>query len=394
MFRELTNQPRPYQWGDSHSIASWQGRDSAGGPEAELWFGTHPGSEAFVHPNSGGVDVTPLSRWLSGLGLNSTLPFLVKVLAAETPLSIQVHPTEAQARVGFATENTKGIPLDDPRRNYRDESDKPEVLIAWSDQFLALAGIQTPQAAVLALEQISSVVVKDSLIAPVRTALADGPESFGQWLFSREPSVEVLASALTEAWETGTVGTVLAEESDLYRVWERVITHYPKDPGIVAASFLNLVSLSRGEAIFLPAGIPHAYLHGFGLEVMAPSDNVVRGGLTSKHSDREELTKILDPRPLTAPVLEPMGMATGARLFAPGGAPFRILHAEGSELTLPVPAGGAVIVVVESGGFVALADPPKNPEKQELHAGKAYVALLSEPGAVLEGSGSVFVVSV
>ena len=393
MFHELTNQPRPYQWGDSHSIATWQGRPPSGGPEAELWWGTHPGSEASVHTTDGDGKAQALSSWLSDRGLKPALPFLVKLLAAATPLSIQVHPTKEQAQHGFATENATGIPVDSPRRNYRDDSDKPEILIAWSEEFLALAGLQRVGALADTMEQIVAVVGDDALVDPATAALQHGPEAFGKWLFSSDETLQHMARALTAAWESGVAQAKLGNSSDLVRVWDRVIAHYPRDRGIVAASFLNFVSLSRGEAIFLPAGVPHAYLQGFGLEVMAPSDNVLRGGLTPKHIDREELAKILDAKPYPNARHEPVIVGEGSRGFSPAGVPFEVHHTQGTGVRLGAPASGPVIVVVESGVFRTVPDNSGGADSEELHGGKAYVGHVPEPGVALEGSGSVFVVS-
>jgi len=393
MFHELTNQPRPYQWGDRDSIAAWQDRPPSGDPEAELWLGTHPGSEASVHTTDGDGNPQTLSSWLSDCGLKAELPFLVKLLAAATPLSIQVHPTKEQAQHGFAAENATGIPVDDSRRNYRDDSDKPEILIAWSDEFLALAGLKSVEALAATMEQIVAVVDHAALADPATAALQDGPEAFGKWLFSSDETLEHMARALTAAWETGVAQATLGDGSDLLRVWDGVVAHYPGDRGIVAASFLNLVSLSRGEAIFLPAGVPHAYLQGFGLEVMAPSDNVLRGGLTPKHIDREELAKILDAKPYPNARYEPVTVGEGSRRFSPAGLPFNVHHAQGTGVGLSVPAAGPVIAVVESGVFTVVADASGGASYPELDGGKAYVGLVSESGVTLEGSGSVFVVS-
>jgi mannose-6-phosphate isomerase len=391
MFHELTNQPRPYQWGDSHSIAQWQGRVPSGDPEAELWLGTHPGSEAHITEDSG--ELKPLSVWLAQQGMHTALPFLVKLLAASTPLSIQVHPTTQQARAGFALDNDAGLALDDPRRNYRDDSDKPEILIAWSEQFLALAGLQAPQAMASTLELMESLVPDSSLVTPARVALEGGSEAFGRWLFSEEQSVTDLAHAITGAWESGVVLSRVATDLDLVRVWDRVVSHYPGDPGIVAASFLNLVSLSRGEAVFLPAGIPHAYLHGFGLEVMAPSDNVLRGGLTPKHIDRVELQKILDSRPFTDARFEPKPLGISGLVFAPAGVPFTIQHAEGTEAEVQISSAQPVIVVIESGSFSPDASTPGLTDPSVLQGGKAYLGVVPDTGVVLRGSGSIFVVA-
>ena len=384
MFVELSNTPRPYPWGDSHSISSWQNRPVPQHPEAELWLGTHPGSEAFVVQQA---TTEPMSSWLSHRGLSSGLPYLVKLLAAGQPLSIQVHPTKAQAQQGFAREEAAGIPLDAPDRNYRDQSDKPEVMIAWSDQFLALVGFQTQRDAEKTLESLAHHL-GDTAVAEARASLALGIEGLVNWLFSGAGSVKALAVALSETWRPNKVTT---DSSPLERVWAAVIPLHPGDPGILAASFMNLVELDKGEALFVPAGIVHAYLAGFGLEVMAPSDNVLRGGLTPKHIDLDELASVVEPVSFTDVRLVPENH--GARqVFAPPGAPFSILHATGQsgELVSAHVSVGAPSIVVGHAGHSVLRDGSKNFDIAEGHA---YLWVPEGSHQTLSGSGSVYVVS-
>ena len=383
MFVELSNTPRPYPWGDSHSIATWQNRPAPQLPEAELWLGTHPGSEAFVVQQT---TPQPLSAWLSYLGLSSELPYLVKLLAAGQPLSIQAHPTKAQAKEGFAREEKAGVPIDAPDRNYRDQSDKPEVLIAWSDQFLALVGFQTEQEAHKTLEWMAHHL-GDTAVSEARAALALGIEGLVNWLFSGLDSVKALAVALSETWHPNKLST---DSSPLERVWAAVIPLHAGDPGILAASFMNLVELDKGEALFVPAGIVHAYLAGFGLEVMAPSDNVLRGGLTPKHIDLHELASVVQPVSFTEARLVPENLGA-AQVFAPPGAPFRVLHATGQsdEPVHPNVSVGAPLIVVGHTGNSFLSD---GSERFDIVEGHAYLWVPEGSYQTLSGSGSVYVV--
>jgi len=382
MLAELSNTPRPYPWGDFHSIATWQKRPAPRHPEAELWLGTHPGSEALVrHENR----TESLSSWLADHGSSARLPYLVKLLAASQPLSIQVHPTKAQAQTGFDREEEAGIPIDAPHRNYRDQSDKPEILIAWSDQFLALVGFQTEQEAHKTLDSLLRLL-GDTYVAEVRAALNLGIEGLVNWLFSGRDGVKSLAVALSEIWRP--IERTI-NPSPLERVWDALIPLHPGDPGVVAASFMNLVELRRDQALFVPAGVVHAYLRGFGLEIMAPSDNVLRGGLTSKHIDRIELGSTVDVAPNSPHVLLNRKPDIPIHNYLVEGLPFLVTHC-GAAATFVFEGSGPWIIVVESGAGSITSGALGT----RIYEGKAY-ALAREkdsPSSVLESDGSIYVI--
>ena len=385
MLVELTNDPRPYSWGDSHSIASWQSQSRPSAPEAELWFGTHSGSPARVK-NPHASTEEELASFLVGQGKPAQLPFLVKVLAAAKPLSIQVHPTLSQAQQGYEIENLKGISLEDPRRNYKDASDKPEVMIAWSESFDALVGFQQEHEMHKTLSTIDAAVGDANLTKPLYSALEGGPEALVSWLVHSEEHSIALARAITDS-----VNSSMSKHADgtVWRVWKSVVPHFPGDPGIVVASFLNLVTLARGEALFVPAGIVHAYLGGFGLEVMAPSDNVVRGGLTDKHLDRAELASLVLRAPY-APGNLRAELVSGVEVFQPPGVPFRILRASPGEGTVAFTAQEPMVIVVEKGAATFSWDRGAG----NLRAGHAYL-FIPEPGSQVQlaGDASVYFVS-
>lgn len=390
MLVELVNEPRPYSWGDTGSIAAWRSVPPGGEPQAELWWGTHPGSPARV------VGASPterifLSEWLEAAGHSGALPYLVKLLAAARPLSLQVHPTKAQAKKGFALEDAAGVSLDSRQRNYTDTSDKPELIIAWSESFEALVGFQDLATMEQTLNSIESLVADVSLTAGLRDAVEGGGESAILWLLRDSDAHRVLASALTEALAGAITETAREDESptgSLARVWELVVPHFPGDPGILVASFLNYVALAQGEGVFVPAGIIHAYLKGFGLETMAPSDNVLRGGLSDKHIDREEISAIVVKETTPAELFVPRDVSPGLQESAPPGAPFRILHATDGVESLGVQGSGPCVVIVESGSHT-LQDGDQN---CALHQGLAYAWLPEAATASLRGAGSVFVV--
>ncbi|MFT4088335.1 MAG: mannose-6-phosphate isomerase, class I [Gordonia sp. (in: high G+C Gram-positive bacteria)] len=315
----ITGVVRPYAWGSRTAIAELCGRPSPSPhPEAELWFGAHPASPAVIDDGSGADLLTVIDADPAGqLGpdvverFESRLPFLVKMLAADEPLSLQAHPSSEQAREGYAADNARGLAPDDPRRNYRDSWHKPEIVVALSE-FDALAGFREPEATVALLRELQ-VPELDSYLG----MLAGEPDAVGlravftTWLALPE---SVLAS-LVPAVLAGAVTVLEGGESSFTAELRAVLElgeAYPNDPGVLASLLLNFVHLSPGEAIFLPAGNLHAYLRGVGVEAMANSDNVLRGGLTPKHVDVPELLRVLDFTPVTRDELMPTVRTLGA----------------------------------------------------------------------------------
>jgi mannose-6-phosphate isomerase len=320
MFVEITNEPRDYAWGSTTLIPELLGVPATGRPQAELWLGTHPGSPARLVGRDGDL------RDVAG-----ELPFLLKILAAATPLSLQVHPTTAQAEEGFERENAAGIPLDAPHRNYKDPHAKPEMLYALSDEFRALCGFRP-----VAQTRATLDAARAGLFPELGTD-ADLPAVF-EWLLSGAPDVAAVVDDVT------TLARNAAGES--WATVRLLAEHYPGDPGVAISLLLHTVVLARGEALYLPAGNVHAYLSGLGVELMGPSDNVLRGGLTPKHVDVTELLRVVDFTPVAEPRLEPVA-APGVREFRPDGAGLRLVIVEEASATLDV--GGRAVVVVAIG---------------------------------------------
>ena len=316
MFVEITNSPRDYAWGSTTLIPQLLGVAPDGRPQAEIWLGTHPSSPSRLVGRDGDL------RDVAG-----ELPFLLKILAAGSPLSLQAHPTTAQAREGFARENAAGIPLDAPWRNYKDPYAKPEMLYALSDGFRALCGFR-PVAETRAVLD----AVDPDLLPELRTD-ADIRPVFG-WLLSGDRAVAATVAAVSAAARDA--------DGESWRTVRGLVEHYPGDPGIAISLLLHSVVLRRGEALYLPAGNIHAYQEGLGVELMGPSDNVLRGGLTSKHVDVPELLTVLDFRALPAPRLEPVD-ENGVAVFAPEGAGWRLRVARGGALRV---AGPGILLVV------------------------------------------------
>ncbi|WP_120005412.1 mannose-6-phosphate isomerase, class I [Nesterenkonia muleiensis] len=361
MYR-LENHVRDYGWGAMTAIAELTGRDPSGRPEAELWIGAHPGSPSVVvHPPARqGRRLDELIAEAAEHHLGSyaasrfgRLPFLTKVLAAAAPLSLQVHPTEEQARAGYARERTVGLHPADPGSNYKDEHHKPEMLLALTD-FVALCGFRQPREAAEDFHWLARSANMSMQAADEAGALATRLEAgdltgvFADLLGGPAREVtggvqQLVAAAPAAVAEAAAAASSLAEVPDL-------AGHYPGDPGVVISLLLNLVRLAPGQAIALPAGNVHAYLRGVGVEVMAASDNVLRGGLTPKHVDVAELLKTVDFRPLPIPYVEPEPAAGGTVVFRPGFAEFQLQRLDlDPGQAAPIEQHGPAIILCTEG---------------------------------------------
>jgi len=308
---ELDGVIRPYAWGSRTAIPALLGRAPSDEPAAELWFGAHPDDPSRVQDTTLDklIEADP-ERMLGAAtvaAFGPRLPFLLKVLAAETALSIQVHPNLAQAQAGYAAEDARGVPRDSPQRNYRDPNHKPELLCALTE-FDALCGFRPVRQT---LRLLAALDVAE--LAPYRELLAAG-------------GLRAAFTALVELDEPGTlVAAVVAglprlagtEWADLGAALTRVARDFPGDRGLAVALLLNFVRLAPGEAIFLGAGNVHAYLQGTGVEIMANSDNVLRCGLTGKHIDVAELLRITDFAPLVDPRWPDDGLGFGHHFQLP-----------------------------------------------------------------------------
>ncbi len=292
----LRNPIQHYVWGSKTAIPKLLNiPNPERNPMAELWMGAHPKAPSQVCVDGRWVSLIEAiaSSPESVLGsevarrFDSQLPFLFKILAAAEPLSIQVHPNKQQAIEGFARENELGISLDAPHRNYRDENHKPELLCALTP-FEALKGFR-PVGEALALMETIAVPELSPLVDGLRNHPdMDGLKRFFRILMKmgKSEQARMVSRVVERAKEKA------RERRELYWVME-LGKKYPGDVGVLSPLFLNLIYLEPGQAMFLPAGELHAYLGGTGLEIMANSDNVLRGGLTAKHVDVDELLKIV-----------------------------------------------------------------------------------------------------
>ncbi|RZT58065.1 mannose-6-phosphate isomerase type 1 [Microcella alkaliphila] len=377
MIVRIANTPRDYAWGSTTAIAELLGTAPSGGPEAEYWLGDHPASPAVV------VDRPAVGRTLAEVTASlpgGRLPFLMKVLAAAEPLSLQAHPTPAQAVEGFTRENQEGIALDDPRRSYKDDRHKPELIYALSDPFIALSGFRPVVDTRSELAAIDDPCVLDLLDRLGGDgALADTVA----WMLSGAPEIDRLVSALTNR-------AGVAHPDDPHGTWatvRRLAAHYPGDPGIAISTLMNTVVLRPGEALYLPAGNLHSYQEGLGIEVMAASDNVIRGGLTPKHVDVAELLSVLDARPLPAPRLEPHVTQPGFSVFRPDVPDFALTVVEGEAL------GDGVLIGGEGPSILLCLDGQVSVDGQQTVTRGDALYLSAGPYEV-GGSGKVVVASV
>jgi mannose-6-phosphate isomerase len=314
---------RTYAWGSRTDIAEFTGRPvPAAHPEAELWFGAHPGDPAFLETEKGELSLLEAVAADPEGQLGSTsrdrfgdvLPFLVKVLAADEPLSLQAHPSAEQAIEGYLREERLGIPVTSPVRNYRDTSHKPELLVALHS-FEALAGFRQASRTIELLRALAVTDLDPYIDLLNDQSDADGLRAlFTTWITAPQPDIDVLVSAVIDgAIQCVSSGATefAAEAKTVLELGER----YPGDAGVLASLLLNRISLAAGEALFLPAGNLHTYLRGFAVEVMANSDNVLRGGLTPKHVDVPELLRVLDFAPTAEAQLRPQVHREGLGLI-------------------------------------------------------------------------------
>jgi mannose-6-phosphate isomerase len=367
----IQGQVKNYDWGSKDLIPNYFGASDSTEKIAEIWFGTHSLGESVSEP--GGV---PLSKLI-----DKRLGFLVKLLAASKSLSIQVHPNKVQAQQGFEKEHKRGISLDDPIRLYKDSSHKPEALIALTE-FHALCGFR-PRAE---LSQVFSAFGKtESEFQDLAQHLASG-KPLDQIFKSLIGNTSLVARFL-ESVPVAQPDPLAQRGRDLVA---NLLEQYPGDTGSLVALMLNQVELSPGEAIFLPAGNIHAYLSGLGLEVMAASDNVLRCGLTPKHTDAAELLKIADFQELENPKVTPKKLAEGLVEYPVEVDDFRVYLAEvsGKNILADIDLPSAAIVVCTA-GEVAVST---SLDEREVLTKKQVVYVSGAKKISLSGSGTVFLV--
>ncbi|WP_055696265.1 mannose-6-phosphate isomerase, class I [Streptomyces prasinopilosus] len=325
----LDNTIRPYAWGSTTAIARLLGVEPTGEPQAEMWMGAHPGAPSRTGRGTlAEVIAADPERELGAASVakfGPRLPFLLKLLAAGAPLSLQVHPDLDQAKAGYADEERRGVPADAAHRTYKDANHKPELVCALTE-FDGLCGFREPLRAAALLDALGV----DSL-KPYVDLLHARPEEAAL----REVLTALLTADRDEMARTVTEAAAACDRlGGDHAPYAAIAHHYPGDPGVIAAMLLNHVRLQPGEALYLGAGVPHAYLNGLAVEIMANSDNVLRCGLTPKHVDVPELLRIVRFEPRDPGVLRPEAAPDGEELYETPTDEFRL-----SRYVLP--AGGA-----------------------------------------------------
>lgn len=380
MLVKISNQPRNYAWGSRTLIRDYFGPEltlaSPDQPAAEVWFGTHPGSPALLADDR----ATTLHDHLGG----HQLSFLLKILAADQPLSIQVHPNSQQAKAGFAREEAQGIAVTASNRNYKDDQHKPEIIVALSD-FEALCGFKPLNEIDQLLEDMethSGVSEGFRIISARWRKLLHEPDGLRK-VFSdishRRGNLEGFTAELT----------AMADFEARFALAERLNLLYPGDPGVVLALLMNHVFLEPGEALFLPAGNIHAYLSGLGVELMAASDNVLRGGLTPKHVDIDELERVVDFTPGRIPLVVPREISSGLIQYQCNTDDFLLYKLEPSgerlmaDLSLPSEA-----VILCTAGEIAISNSLE--ERVVLRRGEAAFMSADAKFFSISGSGTAF----
>ncbi|MDQ0676289.1 mannose-6-phosphate isomerase [Pseudarthrobacter siccitolerans] len=400
---EIENVLRDYAWGSTTAIAALLGRAESGRPEAELWIGAHPDSPSVARvPEDGSA--TALDVLISRdpehfLGAESVarfgprLPFLAKILAAAQPLSLQVHPSLEQARAGFARENAEGLAAHAPNRNYRDDNHKPEMIFALTP-FEALCGFRPAAQTREILQHVAAAFDAVEGGAPALIgALVEDLEAAHESAGLRAAFERLITGGKSVAGDTALVVAALLSGAPLAPYETELATvislneKYPGDPGVLISLLLNRISLEPGESVYLPAGNVHAYLHGLGVEVMASSDNVLRGGLTPKFVDVPELLRTIDFQPVAVPMLPAERTVMDQELFRPPFEEFQLQRIELAPDGGPVPLAqsGAAVVIVVAGDIYL--DSPKGDLKLS-RGGSAFLAAAEAPVNVHPVAGS------
>ena len=389
MVERLTGVIQPYAWGSLTAIPEFLGTEPTGKPQAELWFGAHP-----LAPST--VDGEPLDKIVThdpvGVvgkaavkAFGPRLPFLVKVLAAAQPLSLQAHPSREQAEAGFAREQAAGLQRDAPNRTYRDGWPKPELLCALTETE-ALCGFREPSQTYHLFEELG-VASALELVEPLHQDDIPAEERLATVFAGLLRLTSAERSAITELVRAAES----VEEPDYLAAFARTAcelnVYFPGDPGVLAALLMNRITLKPGDALFMPPGNLHAYLSGGGIEIMANSDNVMRGGLTPKYVNVEELLAILDFTPGLRGLITPLEESPGVWRYPTPAPEFALwrLEVQGDAVDVPAGTSGRILVLTEGELMVSSLR-----AKLDLVRGEAALLTADEEVAV-NGRGTAFV---
>ncbi len=360
----VTGSVQNYAWGSTTVIADFLGVEPDGRPQAELWFGAHPMAPSRVGPVSLPAlieaDPAKVIGAASVARFGPRLPYLLKVLAAAQPLSLQAHPTRAGAEIGFAREEAAGIDRAAPHRLYRDDWPKPEMLVALDD-VVALCGFREPGRTYDLFARLG-VPAALELVAPLRSGRSEELAAVFARMLGLDQGERAVVAQVVAAASALVESDGSSDEPALIRFARTAVeldTYHPGDPGVLAGLLMNRLSFGRFEGLYLPARNLHAYLSGTGVEIMANSDNVMRGGLTPKHIDVAELVSVLDFTPGVTDLVEVAAEGPGIWRYetpAPEFAMWRVDLLPGADgpITLPGWGSGRMVLVVE--GSVQVSD--------------------------------------
>ena len=398
----LENAVANYDWGSHTLIADLLGAPRSPRHQAELWMGAHEPYPSHVELRDGRVSLIDLiaRQPCSVLGrrvserFDEELPFLFKVLAAERPLSIQAHPDASTARAGFERENSAGLSLDAGERTYVDSHHKPEILCALTP-FSALRGFRPAAEVRSSLDRLGAGPLAAELTAALPTRDAKDDAAWLQAFVGGLLRMDA-ARATEVANAAARAAGILAQEDPIFELVARLHGEYPGDRGVFAPIFLQRVELEPGEAIYLEAGVLHSYLGGLGVELMANSDNVLRGGLTQKRIDVPELLSVLNFEAGPSPVLRPKRRPTGVEVYSTPAAEFELsrIRVDG-EAIYPVvnneERGVEILICTE--GRVGVA-PTGGSKRVHLKRGASCLVAADVGPYGVEGTGTVFRASV
>jgi mannose-6-phosphate isomerase len=389
----LTNSIQTYEWGSHTAIAKLLGFPAPSEePQAELWMGAHPKAPSRVKINDEHQPLIDLieKHPIDILGQHSAtlygnqLPYLFKVLASEMPLSIQAHPNTDQAISGYARENDLGILINAPHRNYKDDHHKPECLCALTP-FWGLCGFRKISQILYLLQRACPQTLRRAL-----HHLKTQPDSTGLKIFFQSIMTMEKEKALSVIQEAVTQADSRKGEDDAFDWIIKLAAVYPGDIGVIFPAVLNLVCLRPGEAMYLSSGELHAYLHGVGMEIMANSDNVLRGGLTPKHVDVPELMNVLTFQERTIDVLQPEADRPHEKLYRTPAEEF-ILSAitlkQGDTYESLTERSVEIMLVTE--GRVEILD-EGNGKRSEMTSGVSVIVPAAVPRYIIKGEGVVY----
>lgn len=350
--RRMVNPVMPYAWGSREAIATLQGRPVGDAPEAELWMGAHPQAPSRLERDDGSpgeaLDTLIATDPLDVLGercverFGPRLPFLLKVLAAEQPLSLQVHPNTEQAQRGFAAEEAAGIDAAAPNRCYRDPFAKPEMLVALTD-FHVLQGFRAASDAAAALIALTVFGLE-----PLIEALQGGTPTGEVFLRLIEWPVDDRARLVSDV-RAAVVAGAIAGPHGIARWIDWLAVEYPNDPGVVGVLLLNYLILRPLEGLYVRPGQIHAYVHGTGVEVLGGSDNVIRGGLTPKHVSAADLRTILSVEPVEPALVRATASGDGGDQAWPTSQPEFELRRIQVATTKRLATGGPSVLLCTEG---------------------------------------------